>query len=144
MAYMSQASLWWGLAGAAIIVQLLTGTFHFLVLAAALAAGAVTAQLGGTFVLQILAAAVVGGGAVVVWYLARRGRPAELPAAANRDVNMDIGETVQIDMWNTDGTANTFYRGANWTVIHRPGETPSAGPHRVVEMIGSRLLVDKI
>ncbi|MBP6618513.1 MAG: hypothetical protein KA195_11135, partial [Burkholderiaceae bacterium] len=35
MAYMSQASLWWGLAGAAVIVQLLTGTFHFLMLAAA-------------------------------------------------------------------------------------------------------------
>lgn len=144
MTYMSQASLWWGLAGAAIIVQLLTGTFHFLMLAAALAAGAVTAQFGGTFVMQILAAALVGGGAVVVWYLARRGRPAELPAAANRDVNMDIGETVHIDAWNTDGTANTFYRGANWAVIHRPGETPTPGPHRVAEVIGSRLLVDKI
>ena len=144
MAYMSQASLWWGLAGAAVIVQLLTGTFHFLMLAAVLAAGAVTAQLGGSFVLQILAAAVVGGGALVAWYLARRGRPADLPAAANRDVHMDIGETVQIDTWNVDGTANTFYRGANWLVIHRPGAIPSAGLHRVAEVIGSRLLVDKI
>ena len=29
MAYMSQASLWWGLAGAAVIVQLLTGDQEF-------------------------------------------------------------------------------------------------------------------
>ncbi len=144
MAYMSQASLWWGLAGAAIIIQLLTGTFHFLMLAAAFAAGAVAAQLGGSFVHQILAAAVAGGGAVAIWYAARRGRPPELPASANRDMIMDVGETVQIDEWNADGTANTFYRGANWTAVHRPGSMPSAGAHRVVEMIGSRLLVDKI
>lgn len=141
---MSYVTLWWVLAGAAIVVQLLTGIFHFLILAAALAAGAITAQLGGSFVLQILVTALVGGGAVAIWYLARRGRPLEPPASANRDVNMDVGETVHIDAWSPDGTATTYYRGANWLVMSRPGSTPVPGLHRVAEVIGSRLLVDKV
>ena len=68
-----------------------------------------------------------------------------MPAAsANRDVNLDIGEIVHVDAWNTDGTASVKYRGANWTVMHRSGTSPSTGAHRVAEVIGSRLLLDKI
>jgi len=141
---MTLTTIWWVLAGLAMVAQLMTGTFHFLMLAAALAAGALTAMLGGTLILQLLAVAVVGAGAVVAWYFARKGRPTEPPAEANRDVIMDIGETVQVEAWNPDGTATTRYRGAQWTVFHRPGETPQPGAHRVAEVIGSRLLVDRI
>ena len=141
---MTPTTLWWVLAGLAVVAQLMTGTFHFLMLAAALAAGALAAMLGGTLILQLLAVAVVGAGAVVAWYFARKGRPTEPPAEANRDVIMDIGETVQVEAWNPDGTATTRYRGAQWTVFHRPGETPQPGAHRVAEVIGSRLLVDHI
>ena len=141
---MTPTTIWWVLAGLAVVVQLMTGTFHFLMLAAALAAGALTAMLGGSLNLQLLAVALVGAGAVVAWYFARKGRPTEPPAEANRDVIMDIGETVQVEAWNPDGTATTRYRGAQWTVFHRPGETPQPGAHRVAEVIGSRLLVDRI
>ena len=141
---MTPTTIWWVLAGLAVVAQLMTGTFHFLMLAAALAAGALAAMLGGTLILQLLAVAVVGAGAVVAWYFARKGRPTEPPAEANRDVIMDIGETVQVEAWNPDGTATTRYRGAQWTVFHRPGETPQPGPHRVAEVVGNRLLVDKV
>ena len=141
---MTPTTIWWVLAGLAVVAQLMTGTFHFLMLAAALAAGALTAMLGSTLILQLLAVAVVGAGAVVAWYFARKGRPTEPPAEANRDVIMDIGETVQVEAWNPDGTATTRYRGAQWTVFHRPGETPQPGAPRVAEVIGSRLLVDHI
>ena len=141
---MTPTTIWWVLAGLAVVAQLMTGTFHILMLAAALAAGALAAMLGGTLILQLLAVAVVGAGAVVAWYFARKGRPTEPPAEANRDVIMDIGETVQVEAWNPDGTATTRYRGAQWTVFHRPGETPQPGAHRVAEVIGSRLLVDHI
>ena len=141
---MTLTTIWWVLAGLAVVAQLMTGTFHVLMLAAALAAGALTAMLGGSLSLQLLAVAVVGAGAVVAWYFARKGRPTEPPAEANRDVIMDIGETVQVEAWNPDGTATTRYRGAQWTVFHRPGETPQPGAHRVAEVIGSRLLVDHI
>ena len=141
---MTLTTIWWVLAGLAVVAQLMTGTFHFLMLAAALVAGALTAMLGGSLSLQLLAVSVVGAGAVVVWYFARKGRPTEPPAEANRDVIMDIGETVQVDAWSPDGTATTRYRGTQWTVFHRPGETPQPGAHRVAEVIGSRLLVDHI
>ena len=71
-------------------------------------------------------------------------RPPAAPAGSNPDVNLDVGEIVHIDHWQADGTASVKYRGANWTVVHRSGNTPSTGAHRVVEVIGSRLLVDKI
>jgi hypothetical protein len=67
----------------------------------------------------------------------------EAPAQSNANVNLDIGETVHIEAWNADGTADVHYRGARWTAIHRAGVLPSPGPHRVAELVGNRLLVDK-
>ena len=45
--------------------------------------------------------------------------------------------------WQPDGTASVKYRGAQWSVIVRDGVHPTPGPHRVAELIGNRLLVDK-
>ena len=87
--------------------------------------------------------AVVGGGAVAAWHAKQLRRPSELRAEINPNVNLDIGETIMIAQWNPDGTADVQYRGARWTAIHRAGATPSAGAHRVAEMVGNRLLVDK-
>lgn len=140
---MAQPTIWWLLAGAAVALELLTGTFYLLMIAVGLAAAALAAHLGAGPVLQILVAAVVGGGAVVVWHLKRDRSRSELPAQANANVNLDIGETVQVSVWHADGTANVQYRGANWTVLHRPGVSPTAGAHRVAEVVGNRLLVDK-
>ena len=141
---MAESTIWWLFAGVAIVVELTTGTFYLLMISIGLAAAALAAQFGANTVTQLLVAAVVGGGAVVSWYFIRGRRPAAASASTNRDVNLDIGETVNVDAWNPDGTASVKYRGANWTVMHRPGNLPSSGPHRVVEVIGSRLLVDKI
>ena len=68
----------------------------------------------------------------------------EPPAQANRDVNLDIGETVHVDAWNADGTATVKYRGANWTVIALDGTVHGTGAHRVREVVGNRLVVEKI
>jgi membrane protein implicated in regulation of membrane protease activity len=61
-----------------------------------------------------------------------------------RSVNLDVGETVMVSSWQNDGTAQVKYRGANWTAIQRPGIMPATGTHRVSELVGNRLLVDKI
>ncbi len=140
---MTQPTIWWLLAGGAVAVELLTGTFYLLMIAIGFAAAALAAHLGAGPVLQISVAALVGGGAVAAWHLKRDRSRTELPAQANANVNMDIGEIVQIGTWNPDGTANVQYRGANWTVIHRLGVSPAAGAHRVAEVVGNRLLVDK-
>ncbi len=140
---MTESTIWWLLAGTFVAVELVSGTFYLLMVAIGLAAAAVAAHLGASVIVQLAIAAAVGGGAVVVWYSLQRQRPANAPASANRDVNLDVGETVQVEAWNPDGTATVKYRGASWTVVHRPGQAPSPGPHRVAEVIGNRLLVDK-
>ena len=140
---MAQATLWWLLAGGAVAIELITGTFYLLMIAVGFAAAALAAHLGFSLVLQLIIAALVGGGAVVAWHLKRDRNRTELPAQANANVNMDIGETVQVMEWNADGTANVHYRGTNWTVLHRAGVSPTTGLHRVAEVIGNRLLVDK-
>ena len=141
---MADSTMWWIVAGGAIAVELLTGTFYLLMLAVGLVAAALAAHLGAGTPTQFMVAAVVGAGAVAGWHFVKERQPKPLAAGANRDVNMDVGETVQVDAWNSDGTASVKYRGAQWTVIHRPGNAPSPGPHRVAEVIGSRLLVDKL
>ncbi len=141
---MADSTIWWLSAGAAVAVELVTGTFYLLMFAAGLAAAAVAAHMGAGTVVQLLVAAVVGGGAVIGWHIRRGRRPSTPPANANRDVNLDVGETVHVDEWGPDGTATVKYRGANWTVVHRSGNAPSTGAHRVAEVVGSRLLVDKI
>ena len=141
---MAQSTIWWLCTGAVVAVELFTGTFYLLMLGVGLAAAALAAHLGASLVAQFVIAAVVGGGAVFAWHVRQGRRPPSPAAGANRDVNLDIGETVHVDAWNPDGTATVKYRGASWTVIHRSGNTPSTGAHRVSEVVGSRLLVDKI
>lgn len=141
---MADATIWWLLAGAAVAVELITGTFYLLMLAIGMAAGAIAAHLSASQVVQIVLAAAVGGGAVVAWHLLRGRRANGPPARANRDVNLDIGETVFVDAWQADGTGSVQYRGARWTVVARPGLPFEPGPHRVAEVIGNRLVVDKL
>ncbi len=57
---------------------------------------------------------------VACYYFRKKG-PGAPSARADRNVNLDVGETVSIDQWNADGTASVKYRGAQWTAIHRPG-----------------------
>jgi membrane protein implicated in regulation of membrane protease activity len=140
---MDQSTIWWLLTGGAVALELLTGTFYLLMLAIGLAAGALAAHAGASPSMQLVAAALVGGGAVAGWYFKRGRQPAGLSAQANRDVNLDIGETVQVDHWNADGTATVRYRGASWAVAHVGPASPEAGAHRVREVVGNRLLVEK-
>ncbi len=141
---MEHSTLWWLMAGTAVVAELLTGTFYLLMLSIGLMAGAIAAHFGVDVTTQLVVAAILGGGAVVACYLLKKKSPGVQPAASNRDVNLDVGETVQVDVWNADGTAQVRYRGAQWTVLLRPGNAPSPGTYRVAEVVGSRLLVDKI
>ncbi|HSV60200.1 MAG TPA: NfeD family protein [Variovorax sp.] len=141
---MANSTVWWLIAGGAIVLELLSGTIYLLLLSAGFAAAALAAHAGASLSTQLVVAAVVGVGAVLAWYLIRRKRPAPPAPAANRDINLDIGEQVLIEAWNPDGTASVRFRGAQWTAVPRPGNSPSTGMHRVAEVVGSRLVVDKI
>jgi membrane protein implicated in regulation of membrane protease activity len=142
---MSESTIWWLLAGIAVAAELVTGTFYLLMLAIGLAAGALAEHVGFGAVMQLLVAAVVGGGAVVAWHLHRSKSPAPLPASANRDVHIDIGEPVHVDRWNADGTATVKFRGANWTAISSdPADSAVTGNFRICELLGNRLVIEKM
>jgi hypothetical protein len=78
-----KSTIWWLMAGSAVAVELVTGTFYLLMLAIGLASAALAAHLGASITLQFLSAAVVGGGAIVGWHLLRGRRPQGPGSAAN-------------------------------------------------------------
>ena len=140
---MSESTIWWLLAGAVVGIELVTGTFYLLMLAIGLAAAAIASHLGLPLTWQLVTAAVVGGGAVVLWHTMRGDQGSKLPAQSNADVHIDIGEPVFVDAWNTDGTTSVKYRGSNWAAMtHGSGPTP--GQHRIKELLGNRLVLEKI
>ena len=141
---MAESTIWWLLAGTAVAVELVTGTFYLLMLAIGLAGGAIAAHAGAPLTAQLIFAALVGGGAVAGWHVKRGKEPQGPLASENRDVNLDIGEVVHIESWKSDGTASIKYRGANWTAVPVEGAIPVAGPHRVREVVGNRLVVEQI
>lgn len=141
---MAESTIWWLLTGLVIAAELLTGTFYLLMLSVGLVAAAIAAHLGLGGTAQLVTAAALGGGCVVAWRSYRQKNSAALPAGANRDVNLDVGETVQVDAWNADGTSSVKYRGANWSVSLVAGAAPAPGTHRIIEVVGSRLIVQKV
>ena len=144
---MAESTLWWLLAWTAVAIELVTGTFYLLMLSLGMAAAALSAHAGASFTVQMVAAALVGVAAVLMWRRARRNRPDAAKASANVDVNMDVGQTVHVDEWLADGSATVKYRGAQWTVVHSPGpddrSPPQGGLFKVVEVVGSQLMVRK-
>jgi membrane protein implicated in regulation of membrane protease activity len=79
---MSESTIWWLLAGAAVAVELVTGTFYLLMIAMGLAAAAISAHLGASTAMQLVTAAVVGTASVGFAHLVRS--PAA-PDAAGRN-----------------------------------------------------------
>ena len=139
---LSPTTVWWVLAGVAVAIELATGTFYLLMLALGLAAGAIAGHLGFSGPLQIVAAAVVGGGATVLWHWRRTQQAPNLPAASNRDVNLDIGERVFVQEWSANRTARVQYRGSAWEARLAPGATASAGEHLVSAVEGNWLVLE--
>lgn len=145
---MAESTLWWVLAGVAVSAELLTGTFYLLMLALGLVGGALAAHLGLTVPVQLVAAALVGGGAVAVLQKVRPRPHRHLPAQADADVNMDVGQTLHIDEWSSPTTAQASYRGALWAVELMPSSAtanspaPLPGRYRIKQVVGNVLHVE--
>ncbi|MDM7456355.1 MAG: NfeD family protein [Tepidimonas sp.] len=141
---MDDATLWWVLTGLLLATELLSGTFFVLMLALAAAAGALAAHAGMVFSAQLLVAGLcalltVGGWA---WLrLQRRSASAQV----NPDVVLDVGQTVQVQDWQPDGTAQVRYRGAQWlAVISTAHGDRRPGPHRICAVQGNRLVIEPL
>ena len=138
---MALTTIWWVMAGALIALELLSGTFYLLMLSLGLVAAALAAHAGADLSVQLVVAALVGGGAVVAWRAYKQGKPSALPASSNPDVNLDVGEVVQVDAWDAEGHANVKYRGANWQVTLASGFPATPGAFTIAEVMGNRLIV---
>lgn len=137
------ATVWWIAAGGLVAAELASGTFYLLMLALGAAAGALAAHLGLAPTGQMLAAAVVGGAAVTGWHVRRSNSPRAAPASRNPDVNLDIGQSVQVDSWSADGLAQVHYRGAAWQARFIGSAPSQAGRHIIRGIDGNCLLLDR-
>lgn len=140
---MQANTIWWILAGLTIAAELLTGSIYLLMISAGMVAGAIAAHLGVGWTGQIVTAALVGTFSIFLGRRIRSVRGPRLPAAANPDLNLDIGEIVHVTEWSSDGSARIPYRGSTWTAVLRPGALPASGSFRIVEIHGNRLVLDK-
>jgi len=137
----SASTFWWLMAGVAVAAELTTGTFYLLMVTLGLAAAAIAAHLGLAAGPQIVVAALVGGGATALWHWRRSRTPQSAPPRENRDVNLDIGERVQVSAWDADRTARVQYRGSTWTARLQPGAVAAPGEHRVTAVEGNWLVL---
>jgi membrane protein implicated in regulation of membrane protease activity len=125
---------WWIVAGVLVALELATGTFYVLMLAIGAVFGALASYAQVALLAQVLIAVAVGGAAVFAWHRARRRAPARLAPQADRDINLDIGEPVQVDGWRADATARVSYRGAAWNVRYIGDGPPAPGLHVIAEV----------
>ena len=137
---MQASTLWWIVAGVLVAAELTTGTFYLLVLALAAAIGAVAAHLGLGATAQVTLAALTGALGTSAWYLhRRRHRQEPTQVQADRNLNLDIGSTVQVAQWDEQGRTQVQHRGAQWTAHHAGLGAPHSGPHRIKSLNGNTL-----
>lgn len=141
---MAVSTIWWLLAGALIAAELVSGTFYLLMVAVGFVAAALSAHAGASLAIQLSVAALVSTCLVVVWWRYKKEDVTQPKATANHDLNMDIGEIVDVQQWNENGSSQVKYRGANWQVSLHSGQPLSPGKHKIIEVVGSRLIVKKI
>jgi membrane protein implicated in regulation of membrane protease activity len=137
------ATVWWIVAGVLIAAELATGSFYLLMLAVGAGAGALAAHLGLGAAAQTTVAAVIAGAALVALNRHRAKAPKAAPASSNPDVNLDVGQTVQVDAWSADGLTQVQYRGAAWQARFVGSAPAQSGRHVIRAIEGSCLLLDR-
>ena len=129
--------IWWVLGVVLIGAELVTGTFYLLAVGIAFVLGGFAAWLGASVEIQLVVAAVlsVAGTWAAHRWRTRRGTPPP-------DVPLDVGKSVQVQIWHPDGTARVTYRGTQWNAeLARPGATREQ-TMVIVGTRGSTLLLD--
>lgn len=144
---MDMTTIWGVLAGLAIGLELLTGTFYLLMFALGLIVAALAAYLGFGLGVQLLVAALVSGGAVAAWRL-KQLKPSERSVQTDSDVHLDIGSTVEVATWSSLGTARVMHRGAQWAARHSEKGSQEhdhfeTGIYRIAAIEGNTLVLAK-
>lgn len=131
----------WTIVGLAMAgLELLTGTFYLMVLAAGAVIAALAAFFGASVQVQAgIFALCAFTGAPGVYFYRRRlfGSRRESEALQN----IDAGNTVVVTEFASDGTAQVSYRGATWSARLDEGVRPEPGTFRIVRVEGAVLVV---
>jgi len=137
---MEESTLWWVLAGVAVAVELVTGTFYLLLLALGMAVGGMVAVVGLGSGWQWGVAAVVE----VVGTLAVRRWKRHYMATPKLTNNLDIGQRVSVIEWRADGSARVAYRGTYWDAVLDSASTPKREQMMIVDMRGAQLVLGPV
>ncbi len=136
--------VWFGLAVVALIAELLSGTFYMMLVALGLAASGVVAYFGFGLAAQIATCSIIGVAGLVI--LKKTGvllKKGHLKATSDINVNLDIGQHVEVKSWTNNRTSSVFYRGAQWQVKLDPSisETPLPGQYVIVDIQSVTLIL---
>lgn len=142
---MADWMIWMILAGGLVILEMFSGTFYLLMISIGMAFGGLVALAGERLPMQLLTAAAVGIACTVILHRSKWGRRARSDAVRDPNVNLDIGQTIEVAEWNADHgmprRARVMYRGALWDVELEEGAAAVAGSFVIREVRGSRLIV---
>lgn len=142
---MTDGMMWFVLGAALVILEMFTGTFYLLMIGIGLAAGGVAAMAGAGSALQFVVAALIGILAIFALRHSRFGKFDKTESTRDRNVNLDIGETIEVSEWThhqgRTATARVMYRGAQWDAELDAGATARAGSFIIREVRGNRLIV---
>ncbi|HWT70595.1 MAG TPA: NfeD family protein [Oxalicibacterium sp.] len=141
---MSNWMIWFAAACVLLVAEMATGTFYLLMIAIGAAVGGIVALGGANGTLQCVLAAVVAVAATAILWRSRFGRKSAIDAAHDPDVNLDIGQNVEVGEWrigpDAPARARVMYRGAMWDVELAAGDAV-AGSFMIREVRGNRLIV---
>ncbi len=141
---MSDWLIWMAGAGVLVVLEMFTGSFYLLMIGLGFAAGGAAALAGAQVSTQLLIAGAVGAVATYGLRRIKAARTGGTDAARNPDINLDIGQTVEVESWRQAGSAHVArvtYRGANWDVELQAGASAKPGTFVIREVRGSRLIV---
>ncbi|SAI02116.1 membrane protein [Bordetella ansorpii] len=133
--------VWFGLAAIALIGEVMTGTFYLLLVALGLAAAGIVAALDMALQWQLVTCGVVALAGLAVLRGTGVLKKREIDASRNANVNLDIGQAVQVEEWSATGSARVWYRGAHWQAELAAGEVAAPGTHVITEVRGTRLVL---
>ena len=127
---------WFVLAFGLLALEMATGTFYMLMLAAALTVGGVAALLGLGQPMQITLTALAG---IIGTVILRRMKSTHPADAAS--LSLDTGQPVQLIAWREDGSARVHYRGAEWDAEPESADMPHEGSLYIKAIRGSKLVL---
>jgi membrane protein implicated in regulation of membrane protease activity len=127
---------WFVLALILLGAEMATGTFYIVVLSIAVAIAGLAALAGWELYIQMSLAGIAGVVGIVILRHVKSARPVDAAGGS-----LDIGQTVKVLSWNSDGTARVHYRGADWDAEPESTHTPHESMLYIKAMRGSTLIL---